>query len=359
MTVSDDFSPMVEQGDLEPGSGLLGRLRRRHDLGSMDAGFARVLMVEDGSPILAHDLTGGERKWGRARSWVKVDVGYHTLDYVVAFSDSTSRAGFVARVNVRVRVRDAAEVARQGISSVKDFLLPAVRRVVVQASSQVEPTVDPDPILALGAMRAQAEVHVRRAVQGPVRDLPSWLDAEFVSVALGFDDKTERHHAELVNIAHEGERIAADQANDEKRANAQLAVRAIWRKELLPHLSDPSRRVFEVAFADPTQQNLANAVEQVSAAELRLLIEGFDVLKKMVDNDYVDKDDPFYKAIAAMSGKLANHLYLPGVGGGLSALSPQDGLPTAEDKQREEAVDGKPPEVDEEKDRGDHDWSDD
>jgi len=359
MTVSDDFSPMVEQGELEPVPGRLGRLRRRHDLAPVEAGFVRVLIVEDGSPILAHDLTGGERKWGRARSWVKVDVGYHTLDYAVSFSDPTSRAGFVARVNVRARVRDAGEVTRQGIVSVKDFLLPAVRLVVAQASSTIKPARDPDPIAALAEMRAQAEVHVRRAVQGAVPDVPNWLDAEFVSVTLGFDDGTQRHHAELVNRTRQGELIDANTVNEEKETKAALAVRAIWRDALLPHLSDPSRRVFEVAFANPTQQNLAQAVQQVSTTELELLGQGFDLLTKMVDKDYVDKDDPFYKAIVAMSGKLANHLYLPGAAGGLSGLSPQDGLPSGDGEQREEAVDHEPSEVESQEDeKGDRNWSD-
>jgi hypothetical protein len=355
MTVNDDFSPMVDQGELEPASGLLGRVRRRHDLRPVEAGFVRVLIVEDGSPILAHDLTGGERQWGRPRSWIKVDVSHHTLDYPVAFSDPTSRAGFVAHVSVRAFVREAAEVARQGIVSVKDFLLPAVQRVVKQASSEIEPTRDPDPIVVLAAMRTQADVHVRRAVQGAVRDVPDWLDAEFVSVTLGFDDETQQHHAELVNRTRQGELIDVNKVNEEKEAKAALAVRALWRNDLLPHLSDPSRRVFEVAFGNPTPQNLARAVEQVSATELQLLSHGFDLLTKMVDKDYVDKDDPFYAAIVAMSGKVANHLYLPGAAGGLSSL------PTGDGKQREEAVDHEPSEVveEDEDEKGDRDWSDD
>jgi hypothetical protein len=36
-----------------------------------------------------------------------------------------------------------------------------------------------------------------------------------------------------------------------------------------------------------------------------VLSQSFDLLTKMVDRDYVDKGDPFYAAIVAMSSKLA------------------------------------------------------
>ena len=352
MTATDDFAPMVEQGELEAASGLVGRRRRRHDLAPVDAGFVRVLVGDDGSLVAAHGLTGGEKRWGRARSWVKVDVAQHALDYAVAFADPTGRAGFEALVTVRAAVEDPLEVVRKRITSVRDFLLPAVRRVVLRASEAIEPTSARDPIVALTTMRQRADVCLRLAVDGPVVEAPKWLAAEFVSVTVEFDQDTQAHHTGLVGRERDGELIDFDQVNEEKRTTASLAVRALWREELLPHLSNPAQRVFEVAFADPTQQNLARAVEQVTSAELQLLSQGFEMLRTMVDKDFVDKDDPFYAAIEAMSGKLT-HLYLPGAAGALRG-APQSGLGLGDDA--DEVIDHEPPNIEEEP--GDHAWGD-
>jgi hypothetical protein len=357
MTPIDDFAPMVEHGELEPTTGLRGRMRRRHDSAHVDAGFVRVLIAENGSPIPTGELTAGEKRWGRAQSWVKVDVSHHTLDYAIPFSDPTGRAGFTARVSVRACVADPGEVAKQGIVSAKDFLLPAVRRVVVQASTAIKKTKQSDPTVALTEMHTQADLLVRNAVQGPVHEAPPWLDAEFVSAAVEFDSATERHHAELVNSTRRGELIDAHQVNDVKATRATLAVRAIWREELLPHLSDPAQRVFEVAFANPSQQNLARAVDQVTGAEGQFMLQGLEVLKTMIEKDYVDKDDPFYKAIEAMSGKLA-HVYLPGAAAALASPTPppelDSGSKTAHNADAEAVVDHDPPDVDEV--HGDREW---
>lgn len=360
MTSTDDFCPLVEQGEVPTGGGLIGRVRRREDLAPLEAGFARVLLAADGSPVPPGQRSAGEKRWGAARSWVKVDISHHTLEYAIPFSDPTGRVSFTARVGVRAAVGDPSEVARQGIVSVKDFLRPAVGQVVVEASGAIESQRDPDPIIALADTRKRADAAVRNAVRGPVVTAPRWLVADFVSVSVGFDAATERHHAELIESARTGEMIVANQANDAKRAEANLAVRAIWRKELLPHLSDPAARIFEVAFADPTRQNLANAVDQVTSSELQYMLQGFEVLRTMVDKDFVDKDDPVYAAIQAMSGKLA-HVYLPGAAAALSSPAAAGGL-GAGDAADEHAHEGEAVDLDRREGEdapGDRDWGDD
>lgn len=329
MTVIDDFSPMVDQGDLEPSSGLLTRMRRRQQLSPVGGGFVRVLIDEDGAPILVGQrLTGGEKRWSRARTWIKVDVGRHTLEYHIPFTDPTGRAGFVATVTVSVQVRDPADVAQHGTMSVKGPLESALRRMIADGSAKIQTVNDVDPTIALITVRQHADKTMREAVHGEVRNL-SWLSAEIESVTVGFDDATRSHHAELVDRTRRGELIDANAENEKKEAAATLGVRKMWRDNLLPQLRDPSRRVFEAAFANPTEENLTNAVTQVNNAEFALLTQGLEILKTTLEKDFVDKDDPVYTTIKAISGKL-EQLYLPGSSAALPHPEDQGKLKSAE-----------------------------
>lgn len=338
MTARDDFSPIVEQGELPPGSGLRLRARRRPELGPLDAGFVRVLVGDDGSMIAEHARTGGERQWSRPRSWIKIDVGDHTLEYEVPFFDPTGRIELKARVSVRASVCDPTEVAARGIVSVKKDLESAIQEVVYGAVDATKPVRERDAVSALNESRRRAEVSVRSAARGTVPDVPRWLDAKFLSVSVSLDGATSRQRADLVGSEFKGQKIDAEALNDAKSARAEAAIRAIWRDELLPYLSDPTQRVFEVAFADPSRENLARAVDQVSGAELRLLSEGFELLQTMVEKDYVDKDDPFYTAIVAMSGKLA-HLYLPGAATALAGPGATPELPNGDGTADDDVAD--------------------
>jgi hypothetical protein len=240
-----------------------------------------------------------------------VDVGHHTLEYQIPFSDPSGRAGFVATVAVDAFVRDPTEAAQQGAASVKDSLEPALRRAVVEAGGRAEPVSEQDAIAALTTMRQHADATVRETVHEDLRGLPPWLSAQVLSVTVAFDDATQRHHTELLGRTWHGQVIDATTENEKKEATGALAVRALWRDELLPHLSDPSRRVFEVAFANPTDENIAKAVGHANNAELAMTSKVVELLDKMLEQDLVDKDDPVHKIIAALGGRV-QQLYLAG-----------------------------------------------
>lgn len=104
---------------------------------------------------------------------------------------------------------------------------------------------------------------------------------------------------------------------------ATLAIRAIWRDELLAQLSDPAQRVFWLAIADPSPRNLEQAVTQLTADDLKFLLRGLTLLNALVANDTVATDDPIYAALEEMSDKLA-HLHLPA-----PAAPPSDVTPRA------------------------------
>lgn len=351
MTPRDDFSPIAEQGELPPSSGL--RLtRRRPDLGQVEAGFVRMLIGQDGSMFPEHQRTGGERQWGRMRSWIKIDVGDHMLEYEVPFYDPSGRFKLKAHVSVRASVSDPTEAAARGVKSVRNDLESAVRQVIFDATDEAESVEGGTPIAALNESRRRAEISIRRFARGNVPGLPGWLNAVFGAVSVSLDGKTQDHLDNLVGTSFESEMLDASRINTEKKVRGEVAVRAIWRDELLPHLSNPAARLFEAAFADPSQANIARAVDQVAASDMRAMLEGFELLRTMVDKDHVDKGDPFYTAIEAMCGRMA-HVYMPGAAAALGGPAAKEELPVGDDPA-EHVIDHEPSDVDAEE--GDSDW---
>jgi hypothetical protein len=306
--VPDDYSPVAEQGELEPGSGLRARLRRREELAPLGPGFVRVLLAHDGTPLVGDkQLTPGEKRYLRARSWIRVDVGHHRLDYRVRFSDPSGSADFVATISVDVAVRDAVEFVRQGSYSVKDVLEPALRRAVAEAGESGDSDdalLDEDQSKVLKQMRKQARERIAMLQREPVRGVPSWLAATVEATAVEFDERTQRHHDELVAVAQAGRVNAATAKNDEDKVRFQIRTRQLWREDLIPHLSDPSRRVFEQVLDNPTSANIERAVNQANDRELLLLQQVIGSFESMAKEGIVEKDDPGVRAFVALVQRL-------------------------------------------------------
>jgi hypothetical protein len=359
--VPDDYSPVVEQGELEPGSGLRARLRRREELAPLGAGFVRVLLGEDGTPLVGDkQLTPGEKRYMRARSWLRVDVGHHRLDYRVRFSDPSGSADFVATVAVDVAVRDAVELVRQGVSSVKDVLEPALRRLVVDAGESGDSDdeeFEDDQIKTLKQMRKRARERIGVLQREPVSSIPAWLVATVESTVVEFDERTQRHHDELIAVVQTGHVNAATAKNDEDKVRFRIRARQLWREDLIPHLSDPSRRVFEQVLDNPTSENIAIAVNQANEREMMLLQEVIRSFESMAKDGIVEKDDPGIRAFVALVQRLPE--MFSGGGAALTAGAPSPAL----DAESKVAVDAEaeaetevtpPPDVQ----PGDRDFSD-
>jgi hypothetical protein len=303
--VLDDYSPMVEQGELEAASGLRARLRRRQELAPVSSGFERVLLAEDGSPLLGNDpLTPGEKRYTRARSWVRVDTGHHRLEYRVGISDPGGSADFLATIAVEATIVDAIEAVRHGASSVKDSLEPTLRRAVVDAGESGETVTDSNRHAALTSMRRNARAQIGELEGQKLKGLPVWLSATILSTTVDFDEKTKRHYEQLVELAQQGQVIEATSENDQKRTKGEITVRGLWREDLLPHLSNPSRRVFEQVMANPTDENIATAVRQADERELILLQEVINAFQMAAKEGFVEKDDPTIRALAGFVGRL-------------------------------------------------------
>jgi hypothetical protein len=301
----DDYSPIVEKGELEVASGLRVRLRRREELALVSPGFERVLLAEDGTVLRADkQLTPGERRNIRARSWIRVDVGHHRLDYRVSFSDPSGHAEFVTVIAVDAAIVNAVEAIRSGISSIKDALEPALRRAVVDAGEAGDEVTDDDEIAALTDMRLRARAAVRKLEGEMLEGLPEWLSVKVLSTTVDFAEGTRRHYERLVELSQQGSVIDFTSKNNEKRTKGEISVRKLWREDLLPGLSNSSQRDFERVFANPTAENIAIAVGQANQRELALLQEVVGAFEMAAKEGFIEKDDPTIRALVGFVGHL-------------------------------------------------------
>jgi hypothetical protein len=286
----DDFSPIVGQGELEVAAGVLGRLRRRRELPSVAVGVELVLADKDGNPVAGgKQISGGEKYWAKATSWIKVDVAEHKLECKIPFPDPTGRAGFIATVTVSAAIIDSSKVAESAVASVKDVLEPVLSEATANCASTVKPSSGSDPVAALNESRRTAEIALRKSMRKQVTDLPSWLSVQVKSINVAFDDATKRHYDDLVRRAREGELIDATAKNEYIEATHAIELRDQWRVALVPHLSDPATRSFEVVFSDPSPQNIARVVDQVNATDAVARERVYHVLSSLIDNDHLHK----------------------------------------------------------------------
>jgi hypothetical protein len=304
---NNDYSPVVDEGELEGGTGLLGRLRRREELGPVGAGYVRILLDTDRAAVAGGEqLSAGEKYWSRAaRSWVKVDVGEHPLAYDVGFLDPSGQAGFVATVSVRCSVKDPAAAATQGATGVRQFVEPAIQQAVARASRDIPPATEVDgPIAVLTRLLDHADATVRESVSGAVDDLPRWLEARVTSARVQFDEATAKHRAELVATTRDIDMTKLTGDKDRLAAENEMRVRTIVRESLGPYLANPVMRSFETVFANPSPENIDRVVNQVTANDHELVL---GILQNLADNDFIDKGDAAVNAaidalLAALKG---------------------------------------------------------
>jgi hypothetical protein len=287
---ADDFSPILEQDTLEAASGMLGRIMRRRELPAVGVGVELVLADKDGKPVAGgKQISGGEKYWAKATSWIKVDVAEHALDFKVSFPDPTGRAGFIATVTVTAAVVDSSKVAASAIASVKGVLEPILNEAVANCASTIKPSSGSDPVATLNEARRVAEAALRTSMRENFTGVPTWLSAQVNAINVIFDDATKRHYDDLVKRAREGELIDATADNKERETSHAIELRNQWREALVDHLSDPATRSFEVVFSDPSPQNIARVVDQVNATDAVARERVFHVLSSLIDNDHLHK----------------------------------------------------------------------
>jgi len=322
VTASSDFSPVVETGELQAPSGLLGRLKHKHDLEPVGSGFVRILLDDQGVPLASGEqLTAGQRYWTRARTWLKIDVGAHRLRYEVDFSDPSGSAGFIATISVEASVQDTEGAARDGCTSAGEILVPLLREAIEIAVGSSSPAVGEEPIAALSAMRAQTR-EAARSLVGTEPSVPSWLSATVTSVSVDFDETTAKRHADLIEKKHGAHLIAAEGENEQMKAKTAMEIRDIVRNSLEPHLRDSMGREIEVVVSNPTTENINAFASKMADTELGRQQALFAFVQSLIDKDFLDKEDPMYRTLVQVSSRALEGLYEggpPALGGGTGA----------------------------------------
>jgi hypothetical protein len=300
VTSPDDFSPIAETGTIEP----VGRFRgRRGDDGlpHVATGFEQVVCNAQGKPIKgASALTPGERRHAGAREWISVDKGSHQMRCSFPLRDLQTQAGLVATVTVSASVVDAWTVAERRIASVRAELEPVLHSAVTRAWRQKgddERPANADRATQLILALRDAEALLDAQLASGRHEVDGWLSFTCTSVAVGFDDTTQRHYDELVRGIQDVE--VADVAFKLEHGTTQhdIALRDLWRASLQEQLLDPSVRNFESVFANPTPEAIDRAVAQVTANESAIRSEVIPILETLVEKYYVDKDDRLLKVI--------------------------------------------------------------
>jgi CHAT domain len=299
----DDFSPIVERRELA--TTTLSRLRRTRRPPSVGVGYELVLANRDGQPIAAEsNILGRGRSRARAGVWITIDIAEHMLEFKIPFPDPTGRAGFLASVTVRAAIVDASKVAASGIRGVKGIIEPILSKAIADRMSKVKPSSCEDPVAVLNDSRRAAEGALRTSMHENVTDLPGWLAAHVTSITVTFDDATKRHYDDLVKRARESELIDASAEIKTRQTRHEIALRDAWRAALAEHLSNPAARSFEVAFSDPTPENIARVVDQVNAADAVARARVLHILSSLIDHGHLHETDELSSVAMEIMGGL-------------------------------------------------------
>jgi hypothetical protein len=299
----DDFSPIVEQGELEVEGGLFSRLKRRQEMDPIGSGFSRVLL--DGNGALVDQQTAGQKYWSRARSWAKVDVSSHALEYEIGFPDPSGLAGFVAQIAVTARVTDPKAAVVERAESVGEFLRPALQRAVRGVHGKAGKVEDSRSQAAvLNDLRLAATENLE-SLLGPFEDVPEWLSARVTAVAVELDADTRRYREELVGKMHEVAVADAEGESERARARNEIELRRLWEDGMVGRLADPERRALMRLSADPSKQNIDEVAAEFNQldAERRAAIVSF--FRLAVEEGHFPEDEGLLNAFQQMEAQMA------------------------------------------------------
>ncbi len=336
MSTEDDFSPIVDRGEVAAASGLRSRFGRRGDAPvASESGISRVFINSDGQFISEGSLSAGERYWGRLQGWVKVDISPHTLKFKLPVADPSGRGDFIAQITVIASVIDPAEAAHAGLKSVREFVEP----VLGMKLGTIELGGDSQRAgMSMAQLRADTTRRISAGLaEQPLTGLPAGIGARVASVTVTFDESTSTHLAGLTKLVRQGDLVDAEHAIAQKNTEHDIQTRKAWRDALGDLLTDPQRRVIELVAADPSPQTIAQVIQQSAALEAANRDSFVSLLNQMIDKDYVERGDPLYDAAVSLLHSLQDQAHIPMV-----ETTPRPGLErgTQED---EDSADRDPP----------------
>lgn len=309
--MDDDFSPILDQGDVEAPGGIKSRFTRRAAIPiAVEAGVSRVLVSSEGVFVSEDSQSLGERVWGRAQRWVKVDVSPHPLAFELPLLDPAGRGDFIVKISVMVTVSDPAIVARKGLKQARSYVEPALRMAVAGVKFDEAKRAS----MSLRQLPEDTANCLSALVNQPLGGVPDGLTAVVAAVSVEFDSTTSSHLAALTEQAHRGEQVDAKEVVEAKLRDHDITKRNTWRDALGAELSDPQQRLIELAITDPSREGIAQFVEQANALESANRDSFVRLLTLMIEKDYVERDDPLYKAAVSLLQSLQSEAKIPMLG---------------------------------------------
>jgi hypothetical protein len=306
----EEFSPIVEQGDMPP-----RRLRSRFTGGTqlppLQPNQVRVFMDDNGQAIdQSMNRSAGERYWASARKWAVIDVDEHTMEFAIALEDQTGRAGFVATLTVAVSVTDPAAAIRSPIGGLRTKIQGRLKKAVTAATDDVEIPGAGDHVTLLANTQRRMERALAQLVGDEVEGLPAGLSARIDEVTLAFDEATQAHRDQLLHGTREITMIDLGALQDQADDTRRIGRHRRWSTYLLEYLQDPAARPFQAALFDPSPEQLDQIVKHIETSERadrELMLER---LENLADNDNMrDLDEERRIALETISSTLASRRF--------------------------------------------------
>jgi hypothetical protein len=316
MSLPDDFTPIVDEQQIEHARGLLAR-RKQRTLPPVGRGYERVLIAQDGT--VTPGTTAGSNYWAPGTSWAKVDMSAHDLAYEFAIEDRFGLGGCVATLTVTTRIIDSSKVVRRRTPSVKGVIEPLLREFVsVQLNEVRKPERESEDALRTAGRAPSSETIrlmevYRNRLEGKLREgvakpdpitVPTWIALSITSVDVEYDASTARYRDDLLAANREAYVIAAKGEGQLTGADVEIDLRERWRTTLTRGLSDPAARLIEAAAADPSPENIQAIAARMDAADDQLRAMWLEAMKVLAANNY-DLNDP--KVFTMVAGVLQTH----------------------------------------------------
>jgi hypothetical protein len=263
MTTVHADNPILDQGEIEEARGIFRRSRGTASLPSLPLGQRRLLFDADNTLLdTGGSQTAGERYWSSARRWVVVDIRSRTLDFDFPSLWNAAGHDFDVVVKCDVAIRDAPKIAMEQISSISDDLEPSIRRALLDCLMQIEMADGTADYAWFAGIRTKCSHLLATKLNAAILSRRGCFEATPLEVTVDFSASTRKHFETLQRLTQDRQIIQEQGKNREATTLSDLAVRDILRTGLSSHLSDPTLRMFEQVYANPTAENIAAAVTQ-------------------------------------------------------------------------------------------------
>lgn len=281
----NDYNPIVREGQVELGSGILARRRARQSVPDASHGEEVVLIGADGAAVSGRG-TAGERYWGSARGWVIVDVSDHHLSFHFSYRDPDGAASYEIAALATVTVSDAAATVRRRARGVRAYVESALRSTATRSLSSSLRGDGGDTLSKLNA-RLGSHAELLRRFVGTGLSVADWLLVTITDLSIQFDGSTSAHYDQLVAADRAAEVSNRTLINRKQTTMHEIELRQTWADYLGGQMSDPLRRAVAAAAADPTPDNIREVSNKLDEDDRWQRGQFVETLNRLIDRNVI------------------------------------------------------------------------